>query len=126
MQSEAIIVNDITVNWFEIPVTDLARASSFYATLLGRAMGTMDGPDGPMHVFPGAQGPSGALARGERKPTADGVAIFLNCPDLDAALRRCQGAGGQVAQPKTSIGPFGTIAVIVDPDGNRIGLHHGG
>jgi len=33
------------------------------------------------------------------------------------------GAGGQVIKPKMSIGPYGHIALVCDPDGNMVGLH---
>ena len=39
------------VNWFEIPVTNIGRAVEFYGTVLGEPLGTMDGPDGQMHIF---------------------------------------------------------------------------
>ncbi|MEL7148518.1 MAG: VOC family protein, partial [Bacteroidota bacterium] len=33
------------------------------------------------------------------------------------------GAGGQVLQSKMSIGEFGYIAILMDTEGNTIGLH---
>ncbi len=38
-------------------------------------------------------------------------------------LSRAEASGGKVALPKTSIGEYGEIAQIVDPDGNAVGLH---
>jgi predicted enzyme related to lactoylglutathione lyase len=32
-------------------------------------------------------------------------------------------AGGSVKQTKMSIGPFGFISILVDTEGNAIGLH---
>jgi len=43
--------------------------------------------------------------------------------DLQVALDRVEGAGGKVLQARESIGEFGNIAMILDTEGNRIGLH---
>ena len=119
-------MSDIKVNWFEIPVRDEDRAEKFYGQLLDRSLVVIDGPDGKMRVFMSENGPEGTISRSDRNPGQEGVMIYLHCPDIDAALTRCKLAGGRISQSKTSIGPFGHIAVVVDPDGNRIGLHFGG
>ena len=120
-------MSDVTINWFEIPVTDVGRAAAFYSTILDRPMGEMPGPDGqPMHVFMAAEGPSGALTSSEdESPAQAGTVVYLNCPDIDGTLSRTAGAGGEVLTPKTAIGPFGFIAHIRDTEGNRVGLHVG-
>jgi predicted enzyme related to lactoylglutathione lyase len=38
-------------------------------------------------------------------------------------VARVEPAGGQVVVPETPIGDPGTIAVIIDSEGNRVGLH---
>ena len=113
----------VTVNWFEIPVQDLARAVEFYGTVLGEPLGTMDGPSGPMHVFMGADGPAGALASDELTPSEQGVLVYLGCDDIPAALSRAEQAGGAIVQPKTSIGPHGWIGRFTDTEGNAVALH---
>ncbi len=119
-------MTDVKVNWFEIPVRNVDRAQAFYAALLDRKMGEIDGPNGKMRIFESANGPEGTIFQGDRGPGADGVRIYLHCPDIDGALARCSKAGGKVDEGKSSIGPFGHIAVIKEPDDNRIGLHFGG
>jgi len=120
-----VTMSDVKVNWFEIPVSDEDRAEKFYTALLDRPLGAMEGPDGGMRVFMSGAGAEGALARREGWRGRDGVLIYLNCPDIDGALARCANAGGGISQAKTPIGPFGHIAVVMDPDGNRVGLHCG-
>ena len=116
-------MSNVAVNWFEIPVADKGRAAEFYGNVLGEPLGTMDGPDGPMSVFMGAEGPAGALIEG---PCVDGgVRVYLNCDDIDAALGRVAAAGGRVTQERTSIGPFGFIATLIDTEGNTVSLHTG-
>ena len=40
-----------------------------------------------------------------------------------AVSRARSTAGAKIVQPRTEIGPHGTIALIEDLDGNVIGLH---
>lgn len=111
-----------TVNWFEIPVRDLNRAVEFYGTVLGAPLETIDGPNGPMPVFMGAEGPAGTLGQ-ETIPVEGGVVIYLGCEDIDAALSRVEQAGGSVAMPRSPIGPFGFIGQFKDSEGNLVALH---
>jgi predicted enzyme related to lactoylglutathione lyase len=51
--------------------------------------------------------------------------IYLNGnPDLQTILNKIEIAGGKIMVPKTPISPeYGYMAVMVDTEGNRIGLH---
>jgi predicted enzyme related to lactoylglutathione lyase len=50
--------------------------------------------------------------------------MYLNCNGtLDACLARVKDAGGQVVMPKTDIGDPGFIALVMDTEGNTVGLH---
>lgn len=112
--------------WFELPALDLDRAQAFYEAVLGHPMKRETMSVGEMAVFqpPGAE-VKGAVVKGEMfRPSQDGVLIYLNGgADLAVPLGRVAAAGGVVVLPKTSIGPFGFIAVITDSEGNRVGLH---
>ena len=57
--------------------------------------------------------------------TSDGPLIYLNGnPDVQIILDRVVPAGGKVLVPKTQISPeYGYMAVMMDTEGNRIGLH---
>lgn len=117
------------ISWFAIPVTDLERARAFYCTMLGfDAMPDMVTPGGTCAIFPQAEtGVGGSLNPFMGfKPTADsGVTIWLNAgDDLQVALDRVEAAGGQILQAKTPISEdYGYMAMILDTEGNRIGLH---
>jgi predicted enzyme related to lactoylglutathione lyase len=119
------------ISWFEIGATDLARATKFYETIFGLSLIVMDMPNIKMRMFPlddmmtqvgGAVVDSG----GFHKPSAtDGPLIYLNGnPDVQIVLDKVQAAGGNILVPKTEISPdYGFMAVIIDTEGNRIGLH---
>jgi len=116
-----------TINWFEIPTTDLERASRFYQDVLGASFKHEHFAATDMHmaVFQGEmKSVRGALiADKRRKPAADGALVYLNARDLDASLARIEPAGGSVVLPKTDIGEPGFIALVRDTEGNVIGLH---
>jgi predicted enzyme related to lactoylglutathione lyase len=115
------------INWFEIPTTDLSRATRFYEAVLDTSLKLehFAGTDLQMAVFPGEQeSVRGALiADKRRKPVADGALVYLHAPQLDAALARTEKAGGSVVMPKTDIGEPGFIALVRDTEGNVVGLH---
>lgn len=119
------------ISWFEIPASDLERAQKFYETIFGISLIPMDLPNIKMRMFPlndmmnqvgGALVDSG----GFHKPSAtDGPLIYLNGnPDVQQVLDRVEAAGGTIMVPKTEISPdYGFMAVLIDTEGNRIGLH---
>lgn len=115
------------INWFEIPVTDFARAKAFYETVLGRPIETMTmGPSTMGFLSMGPDSVGGAIVQEEgATPSRSGTLVYLNGgDDLAPTLARVEGAGGSVAVPKTDIGSgFGFFAHFIDTEGNRVGLH---
>ena len=116
------------LNWFEIPVTDFARAKTFYETVLGITISPMEMGEttmGMLSTDPNAVG--GALVQGEggALPSQNGTMVYLNGgEDLAPMLARVEQAGGSVAVPKTEIGNgYGFFAHFVDTEGNKVGLH---
>jgi predicted enzyme related to lactoylglutathione lyase len=116
---------DNSINWFEIPVTDLARAAKFYSEILGVEVKVTKEMDTDMGMFPmDGSNVSGALVIGYSKPSVDGTRVYLNCNGkIDEVLSRVEAAGGKIDTPKTKIGEYGWTAMIVDTEGNMLGLH---
>ncbi len=115
------------VGWFEIPVTEMARAKAFYEhvfnlTLEEHLMGPL-----LMAWFPmkeGVAGAAGSLVKGKGyEPSLEGVLVFFTTLDIESVLSRAREKDGYVLAEKTSIGEHGFIALIQDSEGNRIGLH---
>ena len=114
------------INWFEIPVVDMQRATEFYEHMLEVKLeaSVMDGFD--MSMFPYSDSNvSGALIKADfMQPNLQGSLVYLNVDGfLDEALQRAQEKGSEILFPKTSIGEHGFIAHISDSEGNRIALH---
>jgi predicted enzyme related to lactoylglutathione lyase len=115
------------VSWFEIPVIDMDRAVSFYEHVLQITMVEQPKGEYEMAWFPmkeGAYGAAGTLVMGEgRAPSPNGVLIYFSVPDVDVALLRVADRDCRILQKKTSIGEYGFISIVIDTEGNRIGLH---
>jgi hypothetical protein len=120
------------LNWFEVSVSDIARAKEFYETIFSIQMEGMEMNGMQMAFFPyepmGGKLAGGLVQGDMHKPSADGVKIYFNAnPDLDEALSKVEGAGGKVAMPKTKISDeIGHMAFIIDTEGNTVGLHSNG
>lgn len=119
---------DHRVHWFEIPVSDLDRAARFYGATLDTELKREVFFDVPHAIFltRDEHGIGGALIADPRRAPrrGTGTVLYLNAVDgVPACLARALEAGGKVVQPVTAIGPFGTIALIEDLDGNVVGLH---
>lgn len=120
------------LNWFEISVTDIARAKKFYEEIFGIKMEEMEMMGMKMAMFPtdamsGKVG--GAIVESQyHKPSADGAKIYLNGnPDLDAALGKVEAAGGKIHMPKMKISDdIGYMGFFVDTEGNVVALHSNG
>ena len=112
------------LNWFELFVTDLKRAQTFYEQVLNTKLRLEDFGGMPNAIFE-APGVAGSLVKHpSRKPSSDGTLLYLNCNGtLDACRSRVERAGGKVVMPKTDIGDPGFIALVVDTEGNTVGLH---
>jgi predicted enzyme related to lactoylglutathione lyase len=113
--------------WFEIYVQDMERAKAFYQAMLGLALTRLESPGLEMWAFPmqpEARGASGALVKMPGVSSGgNSVLVYFSCADCAVEAGKAQRAGGQVMKPKTSIGQYGHIALVVDTEGNMIGLH---
>jgi len=119
-------------NWVSIPVSDMERAMGFYGKVFDLELEAQDMPGGErLAMLPWDQeghGAQGALWKGESdtgfKPGDAGPEPIFGCAvGLENALGRVEAAGGTVLAGKTSMGPNGFIAHVLDTEGNRIGLH---
>lgn len=119
------------ISWFEIPTTDIDRAQKFYETIFGISMMPMDLPNIKMRMFPlddmmTQVGGALVYSAGFHQPSDSlGPLIYLNAnPDVQLVLDKIESAGGKIMVPKTLISPeYGSMAVFIDTEGNRVALH---
>ncbi len=116
-----------TLNWFEIPVADFARAKAFYEKVLEITIEPLQmGPQTMGMLSKDPTGVGGAIVHGEGAiPSKLGTLVYLNGKDdLAPMLARVAQFGGTVTVPKTEIGNnFGYFAHFIDTEGNTVGLH---
>jgi len=117
------------VAWFEIYVEEMARAKAFYESVFGVQLTQLDSPVPGMELwsFPmqsDGYGASGALVK---MPGYDagghGTLVYFSCADCALEAAKAARAGGTIQKEKMSIGQYGHIAMVIDTEGNMIGLH---
>ncbi|CAN5476568.1 VOC family protein [soil metagenome] len=117
------------LNWFEISVSDIARAKKFYGEIFSIEMQETEMMGMKMAFFPAGDmngKVSGGLVQGPyHKPSADGAKIYFNANlDMDAIIAKIEPAGGKITMPKTDIGEgIGFMAFFTDSEGNGVALH---
>jgi uncharacterized protein len=117
------------LGWFEIPAIDFDRATRFYEQVLGVQMYREVFMGDPNAFFPYDRGTGvgGSVIKTDGvAPSTSGTLVYLNAatPErLGEYLDRVEQAGGKVLVPQTHIGEPGHIAVFLDSEGNRVGLH---
>jgi predicted enzyme related to lactoylglutathione lyase len=115
------------VGWFEIYVQDMARAEAFYSTVFGAPLQKLDNPEIDMRAFEMDQagyGAAGALVKMPGVPSGgNSVVVYFHTADCAVEAEKAAKAGGQIHRGKMSIGPHGFIALVIDTEGNLIGLH---
>ena len=130
------------VVWVDIPVKGMQRARMFYEQLLGNPIEEMPGSSGTsallMPMGTGSDtdvsadlatagstmGFEGQEIRMTEPSSTHGPIIYLSAKDdIDGMLERAVKAGGTIHAPKQDFGQMGGwLALIVDTEGNLIGL----
>jgi uncharacterized protein len=117
------------VGWFEIYVRDMSRAKSFYEKVfLGKLtrMEVAAAENIEMWLFPrdaGAGAPGALIKMPGFDSGANSTIVYFECDDCAVEESRVKSAAGRVHKPKWSIGEHGFISLVVDTEGNMLGLH---
>jgi hypothetical protein len=115
------------VCWFEIYVDDMARAKAFYETVFQTTLEKLHSDDIEMWAFPMQSdlwGAGGSLVKMEGFSAGrNSTLVYFSCDDCAIEQARAEKAGGQLQRGKFSIGQYGFIALLLDTEGNMIGLH---
>lgn len=121
------------VVWFEIYVQDMDRAKAFYESVLSVRLVPLTSPETEekmemeMWAFPmdeNGAGASGSLVKMEGCTSGgNSTLIYFSCADCAVEASRAATRGGSIFKEKFSIGQYGFIALVIDTEGNMIGLH---
>jgi predicted enzyme related to lactoylglutathione lyase len=103
------------VCYLQMPAVDSTRSASFYEAVFGWQT------EHPYQDFE-SPGLIGQWVQG-RPPAPDaGPMIWIHVADLNETLEQVAKHGGEVTDPPSPDGPTRTLATILDPEGNPIGL----
>jgi predicted enzyme related to lactoylglutathione lyase len=115
------------VGWFDIYVSDLERAKKFYETVFNIQLTDFPIEWGKQSAFPSdheSLNTSGALVEKEdRVASASNTVVYFVSEDCTTEEARVEQAGGKIIRPKVAIGEFGFVSILLDTEGNTIGLH---
>ena len=115
------------VGWFEIYVQDIDRAKAFYQKTFQVTLEHLESPGLELWAFPmqsGNSGCPGALVKMNGKDSGvGGTIVYFVCADCAEEAARASENGGKIEKEKMSIGQYGFIALVLDTEGNMIGLH---
>lgn len=105
-----------------IPVTDMKRARAFYEGVLGLTTSAefaegvwVEYDIGPDTLAIGSVGD-------QWKPSEDGTSVAIEVEDLDAAVKKLKEAKAKIAAEGIE-SPCCRMAVVQDPDGNKVIIH---
>ncbi|MBB6461812.1 VOC family protein [Flammeovirga kamogawensis] len=135
---EKINLENNVITWFEIAVQNLDRAQQFYESILEISMiKRVDGeeeaaffPFDPKVPQAKSNRVTGVLSQSKKnKPSTNGTMVYINAnPNIQNVLHKVEKCGGKIELGKTKIETgskdvdAGYIAIIIDSEGNRVGL----
>jgi predicted enzyme related to lactoylglutathione lyase len=115
-----------TLCWFEIPATDIVRATAFYETVFQMKTTPEDIGDGDVKsLLPPESGVPGAISQGPAwTPSTTGITVYFDGgDDLQLVLDRVVAAGGEIVEPKQAVDATSVYwGRFKDTEGNIIGV----
>jgi hypothetical protein len=117
------------VAWFEIYVQDIERAKNFYESVFETKLQKLNAPFPEIELwsFPAENnqyGTTGALVKMHGVPSGgNSTIVYFHCADCSVEESRAANLGGCVERSKMAIGEYGFISLVLDTEGNMIGLH---
>jgi predicted enzyme related to lactoylglutathione lyase len=103
------------VCYLQMPAVDSIRSAAFYQAVFGWQT------EHPYQDFE-SPGLIGQWVQGRPAAPDAGPMIWIHVADLDETLERVVTHGGEIIDPPSPDGPTRTLATILDPEGNSIGL----
>lgn len=104
----------------EFPADDPERAKRFYAALAGWEFGSDEAYPGYWLFRTGPESGGGLGTRGESVGSV--IRAYITVDSLETALATAEEHGGTVVTGATDVPGTGRFAVILDSEGNEIGL----
>jgi hypothetical protein len=123
---------DHTIVHFEIPATDVEKLKAFYEGLFGWKifkvpMGgteywliyTVPTDEKGMPLKPGV---NGGMFQKQAQQEGLKPVNYITTENIDETLEKVGKLGGKILMTKQQVPTVGWVALIVDPEGNQVGL----
>ena len=115
------------VCWFDIYVSNLERAKKFYEVVFNLKLVDLPIEWGKQSTFPfedqGSNATGALVEKEDWVANGNNTVVYFSSEDCITEEARVEKAGGKIITPKMSIGEFGFISILLDSEGNTIGLH---
>lgn len=115
-----------TPNWVDYPAADIDAAKDFYGAVLGWTF-TEGQPEfgGYLRCLANGRAAAGMMPRMDETTPAAWTTYFAT-DDAATSLAAITDGGGTVVVGPMAVGPQGTMAVALDPEGNGFGVWQAG
>jgi predicted enzyme related to lactoylglutathione lyase len=120
------------IAYFEIPADNVDRAKHFYKNLLGWKIKPAEGTSMDQkklaaieyHEIITGEARDGTMNMGGmyKRQMNEPIKSYVIVEDLDNVLSNVVKLGGKIVMPKEAIKGVGHVAIILDTEGNGIGL----
>jgi len=119
------------IAFFQVPADNIDRAKHFYHSLLGWKIAPTQTPMDPaiiasmqFHDIITGDSREGTMNMGllYKRQMTEPIINFVIVDDLDKILANVEKLGGKIVRPKEEIKTVGLVAIILDSEGNPIGL----
>lgn len=113
------------VGWFDMPVSNLERAVTFYQAVIGREVKIEAYEQFRFGIFAHSDKNAGCLVPTDKPITGENtIMIYLNVDGrIRDAVAKTLSLEGTVVEDVHPIGPYGFRAIIIDTEGNKVALH---
>jgi predicted enzyme related to lactoylglutathione lyase len=111
-----------TYSWNELLTRDVETAKAFYSEVFGWTYDVGAMPDGSYNLIEGGdEGWGGLMAMPDEMPdmVPNHWAVYFTVTDLQDALAKITGNGGQIVQEPMTVPSVGTFATVHDPAGGN-------
>lgn len=105
------------VEWI---VADFEKARAFYTGLFGWEF---EAWSENYHVFTADDGFTIALDKSEKANSGNSPRVYVEVESIESILNKTQELGGRIVTQKSEIPNIGWYALILDPEGNTVGLY---
>jgi len=106
---------------FELCVNDIDKAQAFFSKIFDWSFEKWEGPVRYDMVKTGAEPGGGMMKKTDEMPHAC-LSVYFDVDDIDATLKKAEGAGATIVVPKMEIPDMGWHGMFTDPEGIPVGV----